>query len=400
MEHFGVYSPIVSRKKQKRIWIHAVSVGELQSIAQLVQLLSKNRNIFLIISTTSTTGRQVAEKLYDAYAKIIYFPIDFWPFVRSAWKCIRPDLILSVDSELWPEHFQRARRAGVPVGIINGRLSKRSFHRYCRMPAIARWLWRYISFVFACDADSARRIGKFLSPPAKIIAVGNLKCGRQPHLPLEKFERASLLHSLGLPDFGPNGKATRILFGCSTWPDEEDLLLQALSKIRAMDPNWHLVLVPRHAERRGEIVALCRCAKFSFCLRSLGEPQAYCHDVAIVDTTGELSELIRIGTIAFLGKTLPPNAGAQSPLDAVAAKVPLVSGPSYDNFHEIMNSLHRDGAVEICPDADAVKATLLRLASDEVTSLGMSAGMMRYLLATGKTAQIIYKHVGNMLKSQ
>jgi 3-deoxy-D-manno-octulosonic-acid transferase len=398
-EHFGFYPAMDSKDGQKRVWIHGVSVGELQSIAPLAELLRRDRNIFLIISTTSTTGRQIAEKSYGAHARIVYFPVDFWPFVRNAWERIRPDLVLSVDSELWPEHLHRAQKTGIPAGIINGRLSERSFRRHCRIPAIARWLWRHVSFVFACDDDSAKRIGKFISQPSQIIAVGNLKCSRQPSLPLKKSERAALLHSLGLPDLGPGKKPTRILFGCSTWPGEEELLLETLIKLREADPNWRLILVPRHAERRGEVAVLCRRGKFSFHLRSTGEPREFCHDVAIVDTTGELSEFIRLGTIAFLGKTLPPNAGAQSPLDAVAAKVPLVCGPNYGNFHEVMKSLHAAGAVEICPTADAVKSALLRLGRDEEAQRQMASRMLHYLLEMKNMARTIREYVENICKS-
>jgi 3-deoxy-D-manno-octulosonic-acid transferase len=397
-EHFGFYPPMATGDGRKRIWIHGVSVGELQSIAPLVELLRREKNIFLIISTTSTTGRQIAEKSYSACAQIVYFPIDFWPFVRNAWKRIRPDLVISVDSELWPEHLHRARKVDVPVGIVNGRLSGRSFRRYCRIPALARWLWEHISFVFACDDDSANRIGKFISHPAKIIAVGNLKCSRQPSLPLKKSERTALLHSIGLPDFGSNKKPTRILFGCSTWPGEEELLLETFAQLRESDANWRLILVPRHAERRGEIVELCTRDKFSFHLRSTGEPRALCHDVAIIDSTGELSEFIRLGTIAFLGKTLPPNAGAQSPLDAVAAKIPLVCGPNYGNFHEIVESLRAAKAMEVCPSADAVKSTLLNLARDEVRQGEMAARMLRYLLETKNMARTIHGYVEDMFR--
>jgi 3-deoxy-D-manno-octulosonic-acid transferase len=300
-----------------------------------------------------------------------------------------------VDSELWPEHLHHARKTGIPAGIINGRLSARSFFRYCRIPAIARWLWGHISFVFACGDEAARRIEKFISHPSRIIATGNLKCSRQPSLPLKKSERASLLHSLGLPDVGRDKKLTRILFGCSTWPGEEELLLQTFMKLRETDPNWRLILVPRHAERREEIASLCKCGNFSFHFRSAGEPRAFWHDVAIVDTTGELSEFIRLGTIAFLGKTLPPNAGAQSPLDAAAAKVPLVSGPNYDNFREIMEALRVAGAIKICPDADAVKSILLQLAYDEKAQREMSAGMLHYFLATKNMARTICEYIEN-----
>ncbi|MDR2677360.1 MAG: hypothetical protein LBB26_02220 [Puniceicoccales bacterium] len=398
-EHFGIYPPMVASSRRKRIWIHGVSVGELQSIAPLVELLRLERNIFLTISTTSTTGRQIAEKLYGAYARVIYFPIDFWPFVRNAWKCIRPDLVLSVDSELWPEHLHWARKINVPVGIVNSRMSERSFRRYCRVPAFARWLWGHVSFVFACDDESAGRVGKFISSPERVIAVGNLKCSRQPSLPLKKSERMSLLHSLGLPNLWSNGKPTRVLFGCSTWPGEEELLLETFAKLKKIDPGWCLILAPRHVERRGEIAALCKRRELRFHLRSEGAPRAFCCEVGILDTTGELSEFIRLADIAFLGKTLPPNAGAQSPLDAVAAKVPLVCGPNYDNFHEIVEALRAAGAMEVFAGTDAVKSALLRLALDEIKLREMASHMLHYLLATKNVARTIYEYIENLLKT-
>lgn len=397
VERIGIYPRMASCDGKKRIWIHAVSVGEMQSIVPLVKLLHMNKHISLFISTTSTTGRQIAEKLYGKYAKITYFPIDFWPFVWSAWKRIRPDLVLSVDGELWPEHLHRAQKTGVPAGIINGRISERSFRRYCWVLEISRWMWGYISFVFACDELAARRIGKFIFRPSQIIGIGNLKCSRQPLLPLKKFERVMLLNSLGLPAFGIDKKQIRVLFGCSTWPGEEKLLLETFAKLRKIDANWRLILVPRHAERHEEIVELCKRGNFSFRLRSAGNAGMPWCDVSIVDTTGELAELIRVATIAFLGKTLPPNAGAQSPLDAAAAKVPLVCGPNYDNFHEVIESFHAVGAIKICRNIDMIKSALLQLALDEVEQRKMSAGMLRYLLRTKNVAQAIYEYIKKAL---
>jgi 3-deoxy-D-manno-octulosonic-acid transferase len=335
--------------------------------------------------------------LYGDWAKIIYFPIDFWWFVRRAWKKIRPNLILLTDSELWPELLHQAKQFSVPVGIINGRISDRSFCRNCRFPRFSRWLWGHISFVFASGNESAERIKRVVSDPNKVIGIGNLKCDREPLPVLEETERVHLLHELGISCIEEDQRQMLVLLGCSTWPGEEELLLQALIQLRKKDPHWALVLVPRHAERRAEIAGLCRSYGVSFHLRSNGKAFSLDNDVAIVDSTGELAQMIRGATVAFLGKTLSPNAGAQSPMDGIAAGIPLVAGPNYDNFRETIEALQLQGAIEICANAEAVKSTLLNLAVNGPQRTKMSSAATTYLLSQRNTAWQIYDYIQKYL---
>jgi 3-deoxy-D-manno-octulosonic-acid transferase len=354
-------------------------VGEIQSLRPLVEKLAAESCYELVLTATSSTGLRVARELYDGRATVGVFPIDFWPCSRLAWRRIRPDLALLIDSELWPEHLASARRHSVPAIVVNGRLSDRSHSRYRRLPWLFRWQARHLTAVLASGEESARRFRELGLAEEKVIPLGNLKCDR-PALPaLEPGDRARLLRELGIAPLGEDGNPTPILFGCSTWPGEEAFLIEVFSVLRARHPNWRLILTPRHGERRRELRQLLESKGLVAHFRSDGTAADGGHLVSAIDTTGELGRLIRLGTVAFLGKTLPPNAGSQSPLDAIAAGVPLVTGPRIGNFRDILLDLQRRGAVLVGNGRDAVADGLLTLAEDEGKRAQMAALGQRWL---------------------
>ncbi|MDR3117491.1 MAG: hypothetical protein LBT98_02890 [Puniceicoccales bacterium] len=349
---------------KRRLWIHGVSVGEIQSLRPLVERLAAEGCYELVLTATSSTGLRVARELYGDRATVGIFPIDFWPCSRLAWRRIRPDLAILTDSELWPEHLASAQRHGVPVIVVNGRLSDRSYRRYGRLPWLFRRLTRPIGAILASGEESRDRFLRLGLGEDRVISLGNLKCDRPPLPPLDPAGRAMLLRELGIAPLGEDGQATPILFGCSTWPGEEALLLKVFSQLRERRPSWRLILTPRHGERRRELRQLLGGEGLDAHFRSEGAAKGEERPVAVVDTTGELGQLIRLGTVAFLGKTLAPNGGSQSPIDAIAAGVPLVCGPRIDNFRDILQDLRRRGAVRVEADRDGVAGGLLALAED------------------------------------
>jgi 3-deoxy-D-manno-octulosonic-acid transferase len=390
-ERLGLLS--LETTHRKRLWIHAVSVGEMQSLQPLVERIFADSRFDLVISVTTTTGRAIAEKLYGKMAKIIYFPVDFCICSACAWKNIRPNLAILCDSELWPEHLHQAKRHSVPLWLINGRISDRTFRRYRRFQRIAKWLWSHVSVTFPNGKEAAKRIEKFF-PHGTVTDHGNLKCERKQMVPLNSHERTALLQELGLS----TGNNEQILFGCSTWPGEEEVLIHVFEKLHQCDKNWRLILVPRHGERKDEICAILRRKNIVYHVRSSGIAKEKNAMAALIDTTGELSSLIALATVAFLGKTLPPNGGGQSPLDAVAAAVPLVTGPNYSNFREIVDELRIKNCLTVCRNREEVVEALQHLAHEKTLRQEIGKKMGDWLVKNSCISQKIYEKILNQFQ--
>jgi 3-deoxy-D-manno-octulosonic-acid transferase len=364
-QRLGFFPKLAEKTGKRRIWIHGVSVGEIQSLRPLVERLAEEKCYDLVVTATSSTGLAIAQKLYGALATVGVFPIDFYPCSRLAWSRIQPDLVLLADGELWPEHLANAHRHTVPVVVVNGRLSDKSYGRYRRLPGLFRWQTRHLTAVLASGKESFDRFCELGMDKKNVLQLGNLKCDRPALPPIDAVDRSELLLELGLCPLDANGDPTPILFGCSTWPGEEKLLLEVFAILRSRQPSWRLILTPRHGERRRELRQLLATCGVDAHFRSDGPAASTGQNLAtVIDTTGELGRLIRLGTVAFLGKTLPPNAGSQSPLDAVAAGVPIVAGPNIGNFRDILSDLQHLGAAVIGSDRDAVADGLLALAEN------------------------------------
>lgn len=338
----------------RRVWIQAVSVGEMLAIAPVLQALRQRSDIEVYLTTTTSTGAaQARERYAGAVAGIGYFPVDWWWFSARAWRAIRPDLVVLTESEFWPEHLHQARRRGVPVLCINGRLSDRSFARMMKLRPVVRRLARGVTRVLACSQHDGARFLQLGLPGVPVDVVGSIKLDVEIAR-LDAAACGALRASLGVaPD-------ALVLLGSSTWPGEEAALLAAWREARSAGLDCSLVLVPRHAERREEIAALLRQAGVRFHLRSSG-PAPGLVDVAVGDTTGELRAITQIADLVFVGKSLPPHEQGQTPVEAAILEKPVVFGPGMSNFREIVAGLAMSGAARVVHDPDDLVATALQL---------------------------------------
>lgn len=324
----------------KRLWIQAVSVGELQALDPLLQRLKANDQLEVFLTTTTSTGYTLAREKYCKLARFIgIFPLDFFPFSRTAWKRIQPDAIILMESELWPEHLHQAKAHGKPALLINARMSDRSFRRYCRARPVARWLLGHLRHI-ACNSDADAKRFKQLAPPTlDISTTGNLKCDLDTSARLSETERDTLLREMGF-----NAGESLVLAGSSTWQGEEAFLLDVLKTARKDGKDVRLLLVPRHAERRSEIASLLDKSELPWHQRSKEKQAATGTLIYLADTTGELSRLQQLGDVVFVGKSLPPNTGGQTPIEAAAYGLPLVYGPHMSNFRTICQTLEQSHA--------------------------------------------------------
>ncbi len=382
--------PKLAPKRQgvTRIWIQAVSVGEVEALGPLLVELTGGGRAEVVLTTTTSTGLKVARERHGAACLAIgSFPLDFWPCSAAAWDAIAPDVAVLTEGELWPEHVRgQARPRGVPVALVNARLSDRSFARHRRLRALSSRLLGALGWIGAGSEVDARRLCELGA--TRIEVTGNLKFDVAAEGALPAAERASLRAELGLAD---NPDALLIL-GSSTWSGEESLLLGIVAELRAAGADARLLLVPRHAERRDEVMREVRGSGLASHQRSVEGPRAPAGTVVhLADTTGELRRLTRAADLAFSGKSLPPHDGGQTPVEAAAAGVPLVYGPAMTNFRAICEGLESAGAALRGSDADAVRRALLSLARDPSARARMAAAGSAWLAgnrgASSRTAR-------------
>ncbi len=348
----------------RRIWLQAVSVGEMLAIAPILEALRRDGHEVYLTTTTSTGFRIGNDRYLGLTLGIGYFPIDWWWFSARAWSAINPDLVVLTEGERWPEHMRQAKNRGVPVVAINARLSDRSFGRMKTFSAFAHLMLDGITRLLPCSAHDEERFRELGVPAEKIFTTGNIKLDVNIPL-LGEAERAQLRRELGLP-------AGLVLLGSSTWPGECEALLAALRLTRERGVRCSLLVVPRHAERRVEIERLLQKAGLKYHFRSRGLAAGEV-DVVVGDTTGELRKLAQLADLVFVGKSLPPHTEGQTPVEAAALEKPIVFGPGMGNFQMIARDLVARGAARQVAGANEL--------ADEVQGLMRDAARREALAA-------------------
>jgi len=368
-QRFGRVADLPAKRPGvKRIWLQAVSVGEMLAIGPLLAAWAREGGVEVYLTTTTSTGYQLARERYAAQTiGIGYFPLDWWGFSARAWRVVQPDLAILTEGERWPEHINQAARRGVPVVCVNARLSDRSFRRMQRFPRAARRMLRGVTRVLACSVHDAERFRALGFPADRIAVTGSIKL--DVNIPALSAEALSQLRrELGLPAAG------FILMGASTWPGEEAALLQTLQQVRAQGVACSLLLVPRHAERRDEIATLLNARGWSHHFRSRGDCSGGGPiDVAVGDTTGELRSLLQLADVVFVGKSLPPHTEGQTPVESAILGRPILFGPGMGNFRLIARELVDAGAAQIVADAAALTERVAALLGDRAQREAMAA---------------------------
>jgi len=349
----------------KRIWLQAVSVGEVLAIGPLLAAWQRQGGVEVYLTTTTSTGYQLAKERYrDATIGIGYFPLDWWLFSARVWRAVQPDLAVLTEGERWPEHIHQAANRGVPIVCINARLSDRSFRRMARFKWAVQPLLGGITKLLACSGHDAERFRALGFPADRITTTGSIKLDVMiPALTAD--EKAQLRRELGLPADG------LVIVGSSTWEGEEAALVKALQNARVAGHACSLLLVPRHAERRGAIELLLRGHGVSYHLRSRGAAKQAV-DVAVGDTTGEMRKFLQLADVVFVGKSLPPHTGGQTPVESAILGRPILFGPGMGNFRLIAGELTACAAAQTVTDATELSTQITALLSDPARRESMS----------------------------
>ncbi len=335
--------------ESSRIWIHAVSVGEVQVAGQLMRALRKaDPAIRFVFSTTSSTGWRTAEKEVSDQDILIYNPLDFPGLVKRAFDAIRPRAIILTETEIWPNFIREAKRRRVPLFLANARISDRSAPRYRAL----RW---FFGEVFRCftktyvqsDLDADRLVAAG-ADRATMEVTGSFKFDVARRRPEKETE---------LRAWAGDG---RILLGGSTWPGEDEALLRILPELPA---DVKLVIAPRHFEKADAVEENIAKAGFRCIRRSRGEstadamPDAGPRPVFLADTTGELMGLFGIASAAFVGKSLCAH-GSQNMIEPCLCGIPTVVGPYTENFRPVMSDLLAADAIVQVEDENGLRAVL------------------------------------------
>jgi 3-deoxy-D-manno-octulosonic-acid transferase len=366
MQRFGAVQPLSAKKPGvRRIWLQAVSVGEMLAIAPILEALKKDPSVEVYLTTTTSTGFKLAEERYrEATIAIGYFPIDWWLCSARAWRKIQPDMAIITEGERWPEHIQQAKCRGIPVLCINARLSDLSFSRMKTWHWAASAMLEGITRVLPCSEHDAARFRELGFPPERISTTGNIKLDLTIP-PLSDADKAKLRAELG---FGNEP----ILLGSSTWPGEERSLVQAWKTLREGGLNCRLLIVPRHAERRTEVETEVGASGCTYHFRSRGVASQPV-DICVADTTGELRKLTQLADVVFVGKSLPPHEQGQTPVEAAALGKPLMFGPGMTNFVAIASELKSGGAAKVVTNEAEIAAAAQEILRDGAKREAMSA---------------------------
>lgn len=361
---FGKMEAVPPRRKGvRRIWIQAVSVGELLAIERLLKQLRQNNSLEIILTTTTSTGFSLLkERFRELTAWQGVFPLDFWPCSTGAFQRLQPDLLVLTEGELWPEHLQQARRRRIPVCLINARLSDRSFRRHHRLRRLTRPLFQHLSAVLAgSEPDQHRFRSLQWIPEQRVQLSGNLKLDVPVGPTLTTSQRNQWLHQTGFADPANKSTPPLILLGSSTWRGEEIALLHAFHALSPEFPALRLLLVPRHAERRRQLERDLQSATHSVVFRSQNPVAPPGTRILVADTTGELRSLTELADIAFIGNSLPPHNGGQTPVEAAAVGKPILFGPNMSNFRQISRELLQANAATGLPNAAALQPAIRHL---------------------------------------
>jgi 3-deoxy-D-manno-octulosonic-acid transferase len=365
------------------VWVHAVSVGEVMAATQLIRELKKRLPGWLVaVSTTTETGQRLAkERLPDS--PVFYLPLDLKFSVRKYLRVLQPRMLVLMESELWPRLIAECTRDGMPVVVVNARISDRSFPRYMRLRQLWRPFLEMIALFLAQSTETAERLIKIGAPETRVRVTGNLKYDVQARTDNEMTKRIASILS-----------GTRLVVAGSTLAGEEETLLAAWPAIRQAIPDASLLIAPRHKDRFEEVSQL---------IRRSGSPFFRCSQLAqktepivggtivLLDTIGDLASVYGLASVAFIGGSLVPKGG-HNPLEPAQFGVPVLTGPSFENFREIVKTMQEAEAIRIVAK-EKFAETLIGMLRDKDGSRALGergrAVFQAQAGATARTAQAV-----------
>ncbi|EGR1560576.1 3-deoxy-D-manno-octulosonic acid transferase [Vibrio alginolyticus] len=376
-EHFGITPKLKSNDKP--IWIHAVSVGESIAATPLIKALKEqNPEQSILVTTTTSTGAEQIAKLGDLIEHR-YMPIDFGFAIKGFLKSVQPKQMLIIETELWPNTLHNVHKAGIPITVVNARLSEKSCQNYAKIQRLFNQLHPCLTQVL-CQTDSdAERFERLGVEKKKLSVTGSIKFDIQISEQV-KQQGQQLRAQLG--------RDRPIWIAASTHKGEDEQVLDAHRQVLKSHPNALLILVPRHPERFDDVFTLCQQQGFKTVRRTSTHAVETNTQVYLSDTMGEMLTLIGAADICFMGGSLiGDKVGGHNVLEPAALGVPIINGPSFFNFKEIVHEMKQNNLIKIVKNEDELARAIVALIKDVAAHERITSELAHFMLANSGSLQ-------------
>lgn len=336
------------------MWLHAVSVGEVAAARPVMaRLLERRPDLRVVVTTTTVTGQQQARRTFPN-ATVTYFPFDFSRSVKRFLRHHQPRALVVIETEIWPNVSRHSADSGMPILLINGRISDRSFPRYRRVRRLLRPILRLYRGILVRETQDRDRFVAIGADPRRVEVAGNVKFDYEPDPTPLPFEQELRGMAAGAP----------IIVLGSTVETEDEAALPVVEAI-IRDTNAVVVLAPRKPERFEFVASMLSAASIPFIRRSEWDGPSDGVRVLLLDSIGELARTYRLATAAFIGGSLVQGTGGHNPIEAAAVGIPVLFGPHMSNFREIARAFLDAGAAVQVADAQGLERELRLLIADE-----------------------------------
>jgi 3-deoxy-D-manno-octulosonic-acid transferase len=340
------------------VWVHAVSVGEVMAATRLVaELEAALPECVVVVSTTTATGQALARERFGA-GRVFFYPLDIGWAVRAYLRALRPKMLVLMESELWPRMLVECERRSVPVAVVNARVSDRSFARGMRVRAVWKFVLKRVGRFLAQSEEDGRRLVSMGADAASVRVTGNLKYDVRAPKESRVAERIREI-AAGRP-IVVAGSTVEAKQG---W--EESPLLHAWEEVVRTVPDAVLVIAPRHPERFDLVYSFAKehgTVRATELLAGNAVPVRQ-GEIILLDTIGDLAAVYGVADVAFVGGSLVPRGG-HNPLEPARFGVPVVMGPSYENFRDVVERMRAANGIRIVQNADELAPALIELLKD------------------------------------
>ncbi len=398
-QRLGLYPSGVAEKLKgsENIWIHGVSVGEIIAAQPLIALLkSKYPKFKFIISTTTNTGNAVAGKYAGKDDIVIYYPLDFPWVTNRVIDFINPAFFVMLETELWPNFICGLGKKNIPVFLVNGRVSDRSFKGYMKIRAVLKIVFKYVSALLMQTEPDAEKMEQMGAPREKVSYAGSLKFESAMTDEPDTAELMKIASEMGIEN------TNTVIIGGSTHKREEELLLGIFKRLRPRCPGAKLIIAPRHPERFSAVINMVKKSGFPFSTRkrikgfnTQGRRE---NEIIVLDTIGELKKIYNFGSVVFVGKSMY-SKGGQNILEPAAAGKAIIFGPHMENFRDIVKQFVDAGACLMVNNEMELEEEIIRLVMDKKASRELGRRAKNLVIANcGAVSGIAEKIIKNVNK--
>ncbi len=391
-DHFG-WVPVTEKQPgQKLVWVHALSLGEVNGAAPVLKILRDKRpNIKIAVSVTTDAGYDAAHRLISFADYIFFHPLDCWPFINRALDRIKPDLYVLTDTGFWPSMLMNLKERRIPPMVFNGRISEKSQARYNKIATMIKPLLE--SFAVICMQSERGRttMQKLGAPAQRVRIVDDTKYDALQVI--SEPDKKRIRERLKIP---PDGQ---VLVAGSTHEGEEEICAEAYLNLRRKYPKLSLVIAPRRLERVKKISEYLQKSNMKFVIRSQIDPKSNpISNIVLLDSQGELARVYAIADVAFVGRSLVAPGGGHNLLEPVAQGVPVLHGPYIENNQKIASELKTQGLATIVADEQTMFAAVRSLLMHEDQFPRIREKAKAYIQEKRGSAVEIAKYIVAILK--